>query len=415
MRARLLLLAALGPLCWSQARAHQASVLYLTVQPRGREVIVIVRGTRHDLAPALGVATGVRPLPRLYLAKRDVVTRNVASYITVGGARPCEVAARALRLTDHERKVVVTLRYHCTRRVDPLHVRYDLLFDQDPLHRALVTATGAASPDRRVLDRGHRELTLSGHLSAWDNAADFFVLGIEHIFTGYDHVMFLLGLLLAAGLIGTARAGLLYLLKVVTSFTVAHSVTLICAALGWVSLGPHIVEPAIAATIAYVGIENLRLSEASLRRRWVLTFAFGLVHGFGFAYILREVGLPARGLVLSLLCFNLGVEVGQATLVVLMIPLVHLLARGRVTPRVVAILTLLLAALLGLLWVSGVALRPWHVGVTALLLALGALGSRRLGYRRGVLFGGSLLIAMLGLFWLGERLAGVTLLRGYLG
>lgn len=415
MRARLLLLGVLGPLCWGQARAHQASVLYLTVQPEGREVVVVVRGTLHDLAPTLGVASGVRPLPRLYVAKRDVVTRNVAAYITVGGARPCDVATRALRLTGDERQVVVTLRYQCARRVDPLRVRYDLLLDQDPLHRALVTATGPARPDRRVLDRGHRELALSGHLSAWDNAVDFFVLGIEHIFTGYDHVMFLLGLLLAAGLIGTARGGLLYLLKVVTSFTVAHSVTLVCAALGWVSLGPRIVEPAIAATIAYVGIENLRLSEASLHRRWVLTFAFGLVHGFGFAYILREVGLPARGLVLSLLSFNLGVEVGQAALVVLLIPLVHLLARGRVTPRVVAVLTLLLGALLGLLWVSGVSLRPWHVVATSLLLALATLGSRQLGYRRGVLLGGSVLIALLGLLWLGERLAGVTLLRGYLG
>ena len=336
------------------AAAHQGSIVHLAAEPRGREVTVRVRATLHDLAPTLGVAAGVRPVAGLYRAKRDRVTANVASYITVGGGKPCDLVRRDLQLRGPD-QVVVTLAYRCARRIDPLQLRYDLLFDQDPLHRALIGASGAS---RKVLDRNHRELVLTGHLSILDNMADFFLLGVEHIFTGYDHILFLVALLLAAGVVGGGglRPGFIYLLGVVTSFTVAHSVTLICAALGWVALGSRVVEPAIAATITYVGIENLVVR--SPRRRWLLTFVFGLVHGFGFAHILSEVGLPARGLLLSLLSFNVGVEVGQLAVVALLFPMVRLLARGRLTLPAGFLLFLLLGLLIGLLRLAGVPLQP---------------------------------------------------------
>jgi len=136
--------------------------------------------------------------------------------------------------------------------------------------------------------------------------ARFLALGVEHIFTGYDHLAFLLGLLLLGG-------GLRRIAMVVTAFTVAHSITLALAALGQLSLPPSVVEPAIAASIAYVGIENFFIGDG--RRRWVLAFVFGLIHGFGFAGVLREMGLPRDALAVSLVCFNLGVETGQLVIV----------------------------------------------------------------------------------------------------
>lgn len=147
----------------------------------------------------------------------------------------------------------------------------------------------------------------------------FFALGVEHIFTGFDHLLFLAGLLLVA-------AGLGEVVRLVTSFTIAHSITLAAAVLGWVDLPTAIVEPLIAASIVVVAIENL--VRPAPRGRVGLTFVFGLVHGFGFAGLLRALGLGEGSVATGLLGFNLGVEAGQLAVVLAVAPLL-LLARRR--------------------------------------------------------------------------------------
>ena len=162
--------------------------------------------------------------------------------------------------------------------------------------------------------------------SLWAQGARFLGLGVEHIFLGYDHILFLLALIVVASRLGT-------LVKIVTAFTVGHSVTLILAALEWVSLPSRLVESGIALSIAWVAAENLWLRRAD--HRWILTFLFGFVHGFGFANVLRDLGLPSRGLVSSLLAFNAGVEVGQLAIVALLFPLILWSARRPTHIRVV--------------------------------------------------------------------------------
>jgi hypothetical protein len=147
----------------------------------------------------------------------------------------------------------------------------------------------------------------------------FFVLGVHHILSGYDHLLFLLALLLPGG-------GLLSLTKIITAFTIAHSVTLSLAVLQVVSLPDRLIEAVIALSIAFVAAENLFLARA-VSRRWLVSLCFGLAHGFGFSSALRELGLPAHGLLLSLFGFNLGVEVGQALVVAACLPLLFLLSR----------------------------------------------------------------------------------------
>ena len=126
----------------------------------------------------------------------------------------------------------------------------------------------------------------------------FFLLGIEHILTGYDHLLFLLALILRGG-------NLWSLFKIITAFTIAHSITLALAALNIVMLPERLVEATIALSIAYVAAENLFMRKA-VSHRWAVSFLFGLVHGFGFSNVLRELGLPKEGLLWSLLNFNLG-------------------------------------------------------------------------------------------------------------
>lgn len=151
-------------------------------------------------------------------------------------------------------------------------------------------------------------------------------LGVEHILTGYDHLLFLIGLLAV-----TQRLRSVF--SIVTSFTVAHSLTLAAAALDLVHLPSSVIEPLIAASIVYVGIENLR-SQAP-RQRWLLAFGFGLIHGFGFAGVLRELGLGQNGapIVLPLLGFNLGVELGQAAVATLVVPLLWQFRRNTTLAR----------------------------------------------------------------------------------
>jgi hypothetical protein len=144
--------------------------------------------------------------------------------------------------------------------------------------------------------------------------------GIEHILTGWDHLLFLLALLL-----GLRRAG--PLAAAISAFTVAHSITLALAALGLVAAGPRWVEPAIAASIAFVAVENLAREPAS--HRWRMAFLFGLVHGFGFAGALRQLAVSRERLVPTLFGFNLGVELGQLCVVALVLPLLALTLRGR--------------------------------------------------------------------------------------
>jgi hydrogenase/urease accessory protein HupE len=138
-----------------------------------------------------------------------------------------------------------------------------------------------------------------------DQLGQYFKLGVKHIFLGYDHIAFLLALLFVNRFMD--------LLKVITAFTVAHTLTLALAVLQIVKLPPQWVEVGIAITIMYVAAENLWTRNTG--HRWMLTFGFGLVHGFGFANVLRELGLPASGLARSLVAFNLGVEAGQIVIV----------------------------------------------------------------------------------------------------
>jgi hydrogenase/urease accessory protein HupE len=138
---------------------------------------------------------------------------------------------------------------------------------------------------------------------------EFIPAGIYHIFTGPDHVLFIVGLLLMGG-------SLLRLLSIVTAFTIAHSITLSLAALSVINPSPRIIEPAIALSIIYVGIDNLMVGKTGRDVRAWIAFFFGFVHGFGFAGVLREFGLPREALGWSLFSFNFGVEIGQACIVV---------------------------------------------------------------------------------------------------
>jgi hydrogenase/urease accessory protein HupE len=177
--------------------------------------------------------------------------------------------------------------------------------------------------------------------SAIETAWEYFVLGIEHILFGIDHVVFLMGLILVGGRFRQ-------LAIMITAFTASHSITLALAVLGVIAPSPSIVEPVIALSVAYVGVENFLVKDAS--KRWRVAGLFGLIHGFGFAGALGEVGLPKQNLVPALATFNIGVEVGQLALLALALPLVLALRKREwFVPRGVQALSAAVA-LAGIVW-----------------------------------------------------------------
>ena len=153
-------------------------------------------------------------------------------------------------------------------------------------------------------------------------------MGVEHILIGYDHILFLIGLIVAS-------LRFRYLITVVTMFTLAHTVSLLLAAFGYVDLPNRLVESVIALSIAYIALENL--AGWGMRYRWAITFGFGLVHGLGFASVLAELAGEQETHVGSLFSFNAGVEVGQLAVVCVVYPLLLLMGRFRLQVRVMQV------------------------------------------------------------------------------
>lgn len=232
------------------------------------------------------------------------------------GGRDCTPAegkvtpptAAALSLTG-------SVTFRCPDTVRRLEIQDDLpdVLGADHHTIALIVWPGGTHSVAFGAESRHAELAIGADAPGMKGAGSFFVLGIEHILTGYDHLLFLLVLILRG-------RDLLQLLKIVTAFTLAHTVTLGLAAYDVVTLPGALVEAVIALSIAYVAAENL-FPRFAISRRWAVSFLFGLVHGFGFSSVLKEIGLPKENLLLSLLNFNLGVEAGQAAMVVAALPL----------------------------------------------------------------------------------------------
>lgn len=176
------------------------------------------------------------------------------------------------------------------------------------------------------LTPGAPRATIPASQSAWAVAVTYLKLGVEHILLGVDHLLFVLALILIAR---NSRD----LIKAITAFTVAHSITLAAAALGFVHVPPKPVEAAIALSIAFVALEIIRARDGesgiAAKAPWLVAFAFGLLHGFGFAGALSEIGLPTGNIPVALLFFNVGVEVGQLLFVAVVLSLAALLRLGR--------------------------------------------------------------------------------------
>ncbi|MBI5279185.1 MAG: HupE/UreJ family protein [Burkholderiales bacterium] len=364
------LLAAL--LLWlpALAFAHKPSDSYLTLRADGERIAIRWDIALRDLDFVLQLdrdGNGELTWGEVRGRSDDIRKYAIEHLSAKSGTTPCVARPTGPLLLDRHSDgtyAVLSLVAECEKLAPPFKLRYTLFFDTDPTHRGLVqwSAPEAASPQALVFAVGsaEQELQLKSP-SAWETLRQYVLEGVWHIWIGFDHILFLLSLLLPAVVVridqrwepvATLKAAVIDVVKVVTAFTVAHSITLSLAVLGVVSLPSRLVESVIAASVVFAALNNLW--GVIDRRRWAMAFVFGLIHGFGFASVLRDLGLPQDALALALVGFNVGVELGQLAIVLAFVPVAFWLRTTRF-------------------------------------------------YRKGVLAGGSVLIALLALWWFIER------------
>jgi hydrogenase/urease accessory protein HupE len=295
------------------ASSHSAPFSYLDLKLAGSAIEGTLVVHDFDAAHDLGVADPTRLHDAAFAeSQRDILTRLMASRLAiVADGRPLAIEWTTFETLPDRQSLRMGLRLAAD---SPALMRVEaLLFPYDPVHQTFINVYEDGTLRHQTILSANRTTadyyagTVQG---TWAVIRTFVPSGIEHILIGPDHVLFLIGLLLLGGSLGKLAA-------IVTAFTVGHSITLSLAALDLVSPPAQLVEPAIALSIVFVGADNLLVRQANAPRdiRAMVAAVFGLVHGFGFAYVLKEFGLPSGALGWSLFSFNLGVEIGQLAIV----------------------------------------------------------------------------------------------------
>jgi len=357
------LAALLLALAATPALAHKPSDSYLALRVDGPRIEGQWDIALRDLDFAVGLdanADGEITWGELRARHAEIAAYALARLALRSGAAPCPARATEHLVDNHSDGAYAVLRFVaiCPDPVSSLEIKYALLFDVDPQHRGLLRLTERAATRTAIFspERGRQRFDLA-ETSRWRQFLDYANEGIWHIWIGFDHILFLLSLLLPAVLtrkdgrweaVGAFAPAFWDVFKIVTAFTVAHSITLSLATLGVVTLPSRLVESAIALSVVAAALNNLR--PVVRGRRWIVAFLFGLVHGFGFASVLMDLGLPQGALVLALVGFNLGVEIGQLALVAAFLPLAFLLRETMFYRRILLIGGSTLIAAIAALW-----------------------------------------------------------------
>jgi len=324
------------------ACAHKPSDSYLKVRGGESELKIQWHIAIKDLELMVGVDSnrdGDVTWGELKGKQQEISAHALSHLKFWADGNPCELQVSQMLFTEHSDGgyAVLDLSTGADGSSESMKVEYSFLFDADPTHRGLVlyendgvAATYVLSPSEAALEFG------AGEASLWATFVNYVKEGVWHIWIGFDHILFLISLLLPAVLLRQSkqwepvekfRPAFRSVLKIVTVFTLAHSITLWLAVMGYVTLPSRMVESVIAFSIIVTALNNLfpvlRLPG------WAIAFVFGLIHGFGFANVLLDLGLSSTVLGVSLFGFNVGVELGQLAIVAVFLPIAFLVRRSK--------------------------------------------------------------------------------------
>jgi len=345
------------------ASAHIASNGFLNLQVEGRTLSGALELALRDGEMAVGLDSNGdgqitwREL-RDHQPQLDAYLQSHLSIATA--ALPCKLNTQSLQVNERVdgNYLWLPITATCNERPDQIRIDYRLLDEVDPSHRGLLTLTAWGGVQTAVLGgkQPMRQFAIDQPMR-WQVFKEYLSTGVWHIWSGIDHLLFLVSLLLPAVLLRTgkqwqpaplAKPAFINIVKVVSAFTVAHSITLSLAAFDVIRVPSRLTESVIAASIIVAALNNLypQVTEG----RWRIAFLFGLLHGFGFASVLTDMGLPNGARLLSLLAFNLGVEAGQLAVVFAVMPLAYVLRATRFYRRGVMPWGSSAIAMLALVW-----------------------------------------------------------------
>jgi hypothetical protein len=318
--------------------AHTGSMGYSEIKIESNEILYDLFMDQLDLFPQFGTNLD-------NLVNEEQFSRKIESYLQKGlridaDSKPLTMELISMNMANKGtiRGVEFHLKFTADKVIEQCNLHYDLAFDDVPAHTSGLLVHAGEYVQQDLIDSTKRDIQINlpqdvqqdNESTKKDNLINlpqpkigavlwkYYKLGIEHILSGYDHLVFLLSLVLIASRFKDA-------LKIVTAFTIAHSITLFLVASGRLHVISSWVEALIAVTICYVAVENMFVQKT--KWRWVMTAIFGLIHGMGFAGALAETGLPKGNLIGTLLTFNLGVETGQLMVLCLLLPLLIWLRR----------------------------------------------------------------------------------------
>jgi hypothetical protein len=346
------------------AFAHKPSDSYLSLTPRNGGWTARWDIALRDLEYAIGLdgnGDGAITWGELRVRESAVVHYALEHLALRAGEATCVARPNAMRVVQHSDGAYAVLDFalDCPA-VGAQTLDYRLFFALDPSHRGLLRVDAPTGTETSVLSPEQpQHLLNAAPASGWQQFASYWKEGVWHIWIGFDHILFLLALLLPAVLwwengrwrpAMALRTVLLETAGIVTAFTLAHSLTLTLAVLGVVDLPSRLVETVVALTIVLAALNNL--FPLVTTRRWSLAFGLGLIHGFGFASALRDLGLPSNALALALALagFNLGVETGQLAIVAAVLPLAFALRQTWLYRRLALPVGSAAVALLALVW-----------------------------------------------------------------
>jgi hypothetical protein len=331
------------------AQAHKPSDSYLTLFADGKSLRGQWDIALRDLEYAVGLdadGDGAITWGELKAKHAAIDAYALARLSLAVDGRACRLQPRERLVDEHSDGAYAVLRFDAEcpgEGYQAVAAEYSLFFDLDPTHRGLLRVERLGETSTGVLSPGQPRLEVSAEgRSRVQQFVDYLREGIWHIWIGFDHILFLVSLLLPSVFVfankqwlpaGSFREAFWDVFKVATAFTVAHSITLSLAALSVVTLPSRLVESAIALSVVLAALNNLWPLVQG--RRWLVAFGFGLIHGFGFASVLADLGLPRDALLLALVGFNLGVEVGQLAIIAAFLPLAFLMRDSLAYRRVV--------------------------------------------------------------------------------
>ncbi len=343
-------LSAALPLCLAAAAdAHPVPFSYIDARVQGTTVELTVVAHMFDIGNDLRIQPPERLLDAETLKTQGRAIAGLLDsrmQIAADGRAITGIFWPAPEALPERQSVRLRARHDVGRPIGRLDVTA-LMFPYDPQHKTFLNVyENGEVAAQAILDNGKTafQYFTGTRQGTWAVLQRFVPSGIHHILIGPDHLMFLAGLLLLGGT-------LKHLLLVVTAFTVAHSITLSLAALGLVIPPANAIEPAIALSVVYVGADNLLVRAGGRDTRAWVAFAFGLIHGFGFANVLREMDLPGRALGWTLFSFNIGVEIGQLAVVIVAASLfAWIRSRSEAAGRRLAVAGSVVVMLAGAFW-----------------------------------------------------------------